>query len=403
MAHNPKAFQALIRSILDGKFNSKHLKLANLGLTDSDLDLLFTALVSRPDVAANIETLNLSGNRLTNVKIPYVLKNLEELHLQSNQIANLELPENLVSLRVLDIRHNRISSLPLHKNFVSLTTLRLEHNSLTILVLHPAYTKLNTVSAENNLLHNVVISPNTYRQLRSLRLSNNPLSPMSNLSILSSQADLPRKHTLRLPQFIHSTSITIDMLRSFFDQQHALKRSEAISLPKSKLQIAYALVLPRVLFPGELGPVHSRLSSFLMPSFALDIDLLLERFIDTLRKLKDKLAPNARRAKKRLDRSIAVIYTNENNLRQVAQHRAIADANSVIRHNNPTITKVADNLIAFNQFVKISGFKICEPPKLNKERARMLSMARASGVADFITRTERLTKPNRKKAAPVIP
>lgn len=403
MAHNPKAFQALINSIKEGKFNSKHLKLANLGLTDADLNALFKALEIRPDVAANIETLNLSGNRLIDVKIPYVLKNLEELHLQSNQITNLELPDNLASLRILDIRHNLISSLPLHKNFVSLTTLRLEHNSLAVLVLHPAFIRLNTITAENNLLSSVIISPNTYRQLRTLRLSNNPLSQMSNLSILSSQADLPRKHTLRLPQFIPSTSITIDMLRSFFNQQHALKRSEVISLPKSKRQIAYALIMPRILFPGELGPVHSKLSSFLMPTFSLDIDLLLERFIDTLRKLKDKLAPNARRAKKRLDKSIGAIYTNENNLRQVAKHRAVEDANSVILHHNPTITRIAGNLTAFNKFLEENGFEVNKPLKRNIQRKTMVDAARESGIQDFIKRVERLSSPNRKKTAPVIP
>ncbi|XP_049541043.1 insulin-like growth factor-binding protein complex acid labile subunit [Anopheles darlingi] len=126
---------------------------------------------------------NVSYNRLTEVKIPTKLKHLYASNNRINRV--LSKGENK-RLKELYLSHNKLTDISWVAKFPELKTLDLRNNELTDVVSEhfPAQTKLKTLLLKNNRLVTFDLTKVSLEQLRVLDLSNNQLTSVERNSAL---------------------------------------------------------------------------------------------------------------------------------------------------------------------------------------------------------------------------
>lgn len=106
--------------------------LSNLELYDADVERLMGALRNAPNVAKQILRIDLSNNKLRDIKVQAELTNLQELFLYNNELTNLNLSDKLKALKCLDLGGgNQLSSINIPVTFTALEVLNLDENPLT--------------------------------------------------------------------------------------------------------------------------------------------------------------------------------------------------------------------------------------------------------------------------------
>ncbi|MCL2071122.1 MAG: leucine-rich repeat domain-containing protein [Oscillospiraceae bacterium] len=156
------------------------LSLVDMGLTNSDiLPLRFMA---------NLRTLDLSDNAITDLSPLSGLVRLESLNLGYNHfITNLTPLSGLVNLRVLDLCRNRIINLAPLSGLTNLERLFLNSNQISNITPLSGLTRLKGLSLSDNQITNTA-PVNTLIWLEWLFLNNNRISniaPLNELGFLT--------------------------------------------------------------------------------------------------------------------------------------------------------------------------------------------------------------------------
>jgi hypothetical protein len=86
------------------------IDLINTGLNDADANRLMQALRNAPEIAKNIERIDLAHNQLTSIKIPATLIVLQGLYLNRNQLTIINIPVELTTLRWLFLGNNQLTA-----------------------------------------------------------------------------------------------------------------------------------------------------------------------------------------------------------------------------------------------------------------------------------------------------
>jgi hypothetical protein len=293
MAKNQAEFERLIQSISDGSFTEDLIQLRNAGITDADAQKLCAALISRPDVAAHITSLDFSSNNLTSISIPDALVNLRLLELDHNQLTSISIPNTLVKLRLLELDHNQLTSISIPETLekleyldlsnnqltgigipqtlVKLTYIYLNHNQLTNISITDTLVNLKTLHLHNNQLTSISI-PQTLVKLKHLDLSNNQLTginiPSTLVNLVTLMLGYNQLTTISIPETlqelrilnIHSNQLPplpLLMLRAMRTQNLWL---EIIGLPPGNIVITPETVAPYLQTqfspPATLGTIH---------------------------------------------------------------------------------------------------------------------------------------------------
>ena len=135
--------------------------------------------VTLPDDLNSLKILNLSGNRLTNLRVIEHLTTLEVLNVSSNDFSVLEIPGGLTNLRELDLSFNDLAPsifnpVTFPDDLNSLKILNLSGNRLSNFGLIEHLITLEVLNVSDNGLEELEI-PDSLTNLRELDLSFNAL------------------------------------------------------------------------------------------------------------------------------------------------------------------------------------------------------------------------------------
>ena len=155
------------------------------------LDLYENQLTSLtlPEGLNSLTTLNLSQNRLTDFSFLEGLSGLKNLVLDGNQLTRMNLPTGLTSLTTLDLHDNQLTDFSFLEGLSTLKTLRLYDNQLTSINLPEGLTNLTSLVLHSNQLTDLSFLEGL-TSLTSLVLSNNRLTDASFLEGFTSLTDL---------------------------------------------------------------------------------------------------------------------------------------------------------------------------------------------------------------------
>jgi hypothetical protein len=183
--------------------------------------------------------LNLSHNRLTEIKGLEKLVNLKQLDLSINQLTEIKGLEKLVNLKQLDLFNNKLTEIKGLENLVNLQQLNLSHNQLTeikglenlanLQILHLSDNQLIEIKGLETLanLQILYLSNNqlieikgleTLANLKQLILENNSISDMLPLKQLKQLKglDLSNNRIKELPEWIINFNVTIKYRPVFY-------------------------------------------------------------------------------------------------------------------------------------------------------------------------------------------
>ncbi len=211
-----------------------------LALTCLDVDNKGIQSVAGLEYAANLETLIIRWNQITDLTPLSGLTNLHELDAHNNGLSDISPLAGLVNLRRLVLRINHIGSISALSAMVCLEELRLEWNDISDLSPLSGLTLLASVDLRNN--HITDISPLLgMPALRSVDLQGNPLSETSREvyipQLLASRPDMnllydehSRMYILRLSAG-PGGSVTLPGTGTLIYESGASVRLEAIAKP----------------------------------------------------------------------------------------------------------------------------------------------------------------------------
>jgi Leucine-rich repeat (LRR) protein/putative cell wall-binding protein len=134
--------------------------------------------------ASNLQTLDLSGNTIIDLKPIENLHQLRRLYLSSTPITNFDSVANLVNLTELDLSNNQISDLRPISYLKNLTNLYLNSNLITDLSPLSNLLNLESLSLGENKIADIT-KLSTLSNLQSLDLYDNEITDISPLSSLT--------------------------------------------------------------------------------------------------------------------------------------------------------------------------------------------------------------------------
>src|ERR1043166_9395436 len=187
---------------LDGAANLNSLDLDSNSLTNFSLpgsltklqllDVSFNSLAqcSIPRDLTNLETISLQGNLLSNFTLPLALIGLTELDLSLNELTSFTLPSDTTNLVSLTLFANQLTSLSFPENLNRLASLDLEANRLPALEFPSGLINLGTLILRGNQLTNLSF-PEDMTNLTFVDIGEN------QLAALTMPAPLPKLSFLR--------------------------------------------------------------------------------------------------------------------------------------------------------------------------------------------------------------
>jgi hypothetical protein len=158
------------------------ISLIDTGLNNADAERLMQALRNAPEIAMNIERIELCGNnQLTSINIPATLIALQELGLSDNQLTSINIPATLIALQELGLSRNQLTSINIPATLIALQELGLSRNQLTSINIPATLIALQGLTLNSNQLTSIDI-PATLIDLQWLGLSRNQLISI-NISV----------------------------------------------------------------------------------------------------------------------------------------------------------------------------------------------------------------------------
>jgi len=132
----------------------------------------------------DLQNLNLSFNQINDIEVLTGLTNLQAIDLSYNQISNIGALSNLTKLHTINLRKNQISDIGALSSLTKLQTLILDSNHVTGIGALSRLTNLQTLGLYGNLIDNIE-ELSGLTNLRQLFLSNNRISDIGTLTSLT--------------------------------------------------------------------------------------------------------------------------------------------------------------------------------------------------------------------------
>jgi Leucine-rich repeat (LRR) protein len=167
-----------IERIEDHDTNLTWIELGCAMLSDADAERLMQALRNAPDIAKNIEIIDLYGNELTSINIPATLTALQELNLEGNQLTSINIPATLIALKELRLAGNQLTNIDIPATLINLKVLCLDENQLTSINIPATLITLQELNINSNQLTNIDI-PATLIALQLLGLASNQFTSIN--------------------------------------------------------------------------------------------------------------------------------------------------------------------------------------------------------------------------------
>jgi len=102
------------------------------------------------EYAANLQSLDLSGNNISDIGVLSRLTKLQTLNLRSNQVSDIRALTGLTNLQAIDLGNNQMSDIGSLSGLTNLQTLNLDNNHVTGIGLLSRLTNLQTLNLNSN-------------------------------------------------------------------------------------------------------------------------------------------------------------------------------------------------------------------------------------------------------------
>ncbi|MEA5402281.1 leucine-rich repeat domain-containing protein [Arcicella sp. DC2W] len=221
--------------ITDIRFLEKLTSLKSLDLSDNQItdNRFFEKLT-------NLNSLDLSSNKIKSIRFLEKLTNLNSLTLINNQITDIRILEKLTNLNFLDLRENQITDIQSLEKLTNLKSLDLSDNLITDISFLEKLTNLNSLNLFNNQIINIGFLQKLIN-LNSLDLSGNQITDIQSLENLTNlkSLDLSRNQITDTQSLEKLTSLnSLDLSNNQITDTQSLEKLTSLnSLDLSNNQI----------------------------------------------------------------------------------------------------------------------------------------------------------------------